>query len=224
MQQVDGEIIIPFQSLLKPDELELIENNSNVVNYNKKEVIFRQGTRTSHIMFIKSGLVKIYKEGKNNKFIILKLSVPYYFLGLLSIYGRDIHQYSAATIQSAEICFVDINIFNQILASNGEFAIKIINSLANDGLFIFERLMSQSHKQLPGRIADVILYFSEEIYKSEEFEFPFTRRELAELAGTTKESFIRTLAEFKNDKIIDLDGSVVKINSMKIVKTLSKLG
>ena len=224
MQQVDGEIIIPFQSCLKPDELELIEKNSNVVNYNKREVIFRQGTRTSHIMFIKSGLVKIYKEGKNNKFIILKLAVPHYFLGLLSIYGQDIHQYSAATIHPTEICFVDINIFNQILSSNGEFSIKIINTLANDGLFIFERLMSQSHKQLPGRIADVILYFSEDIYGSEEFEFPFTRRELAELAGTTKESFIRTLAEFKNDKIIDLDGSMVKINSMKIIKTLSKLG
>jgi CRP-like cAMP-binding protein len=93
-----------------------------------------------------------------------------------------------------------------------------------DGLFIFDRLMSQSHKQLPGRIADVILYFSEIIYNNNEFEFPLTRRELAELAGTTKESFIRTLAEFKNDKIIDLDGSRVKINSLKIVRTLSELG
>ncbi len=70
----------------------------------------------------------------------------------------------------------------------------------------------------------MILYFADVIYKSQEFEFPFTRRELAELAGTTKESFIRTLAEFKNDKIIELDGSGVKINSMKIVKTLSELG
>jgi CRP-like cAMP-binding protein len=84
--------------------------------------------------------------------------------------------------------------------------------------------MSQSHKQLPGRIADVILYFSGVIYKSEEFDFPFTRRELAELAGTTKESFIRTLAEFKNDKIIDLEGSRVKINSLRIINTLSELG
>jgi CRP-like cAMP-binding protein len=47
---------------------------------------------------------------------------------------------------------------------------------------------------------------------------------LAELAGTTKESFIRTLGEFRNDKIIGLDGSKVKINSMTIVKTLSELG
>jgi CRP-like cAMP-binding protein len=56
------------------------------------------------------------------------------------------------------------------------------------------------------------------------FTFPLTRRELAELAGTTKESFIRTLSEYKNDRIINLDGSRVEIVSMDIVRTLSELG
>jgi CRP-like cAMP-binding protein len=216
--------VIPFGDLLNEEELQDVLDNSNVVNFNKKEIIFRQNTRTSHIMFIKSGMVKIFKEGRNGKYIILKVSRPNEYLGLLSIYGGTTHHYSASAIHPSEICFIDISVFNKLLQTNGEFAEKIINIISSNGLFIFDRLMSQSHKQLPGRIADVILYFSEVIYESEEFEFPFTRRELAELAGTTKESFIRTLAEFKNDKIIDLDGSMVKINSLKIVKTLSELG
>lgn len=220
----EKENIIPFGSYLDHTEIQNVIDYSNVVTFNKKEIIFRQNTRTSHIMFIKSGMVKIFKEGRNGKYIILKVAMPGDYLGLLSIYGGDTHHYSASAIQVSEICFVDINIFNQLLHSNGDFAAKIIHKISNDGLFIFDRLMSQSHKQLPGRIADVILYFSEIIYKNDQFEFPFTRRELAELAGTTKESFIRTLAEFKHDKIIDLDGSIVKINSMKIVKTLSELG
>ena len=221
---VEKENIIPFGSYLNDTELQGVIENSNVVAFNKKEIIFRQSTRTSHIMFIKSGMAKIFKEGRNGKYIILKVATPNDYIGLLSIYGGDTHQYSASAINTCEICFVDINIFNQLLHSNGEFVKKIINNISNDGLFIFNRLMSQSHKQLPGRIADVILYFSEVIFKSDSFEFPFTRRELAELAGTTKESFIRTLAEFKHDKIIDLEGSMVKVNSMKIVKTLSELG
>jgi CRP/FNR family transcriptional regulator, polysaccharide utilization system transcription regulator len=216
--------LLPFDYCLTLDQKEAIKQNSNTVKFNKKEVIFRQNTRTSHIMFVKSGMVKIFKEGRNSKYIILKVAVVDDFLALLSIYGRDTHQYSASAVLETEITFIDINTFNSILFSNGEYANHLIQKISNDGLFIFERLMSQSHKQLPGRIADVILYFSEIIFKSEEFEFPFTRRELAELAGTTKESFIRTLAEFKNDKIINLDGSFVKINSVKIIKTLSQLG
>jgi len=224
MEQDESFAVLPFDGNLSEEQRELVRANSNTVTYNKKEVIFRQNTRTSHIMFVRSGMVKIYKEGRNKKFIILKVAVKDDFLGLLSIYGRDIHQYSASAVMETEVSFVDINVFNNILSGNGDYSAQIIKKIANDGLFIFERLMSQSHKQLPGRIADVILYFAEQIFKSEEFDFPFTRRELAELAGTTKESFIRTLAEFKNDKIINLDGSAVKINSVKIVKTLSQLG
>lgn len=216
--------LMPFDFCLSDEQIEEISANSNTVLYKNKEVIFRQNTRTSHIMFVKSGMVKIYKEGRNNKYIILKVAVVEDFLGLLSIYGRDIHQYSASVVMETEITFIDINTFNSILFSNGEYAKNFIQKISNDGLYIFERLMSQSHKQLPGRIADVILYFSEKIFQSQEFDFPFTRRELAELAGTTKESFIRTLSEFKNDKIIDLKGSLVKINSLKIIKTLSQLG
>ncbi len=215
---------IPFIELLTEEQIIQIRENSNQVRYNKRDVIFLQNTRTSHIMLLKSGMVKIYKEGKNNKVIILKLETPGNYLGLMSIFGQDIHQYSASAIEPTEIFFIDRTTFTSILEENGRYALKLISMISEDGLFIFQKLLAQSHKQLPGRIADLILYFSEVVYKSEEFVFPFTRRELAELAGTTKESLIRTLTEFKNDKIIDLDGSRVEIKSMKIVKTLSDLG
>ncbi|HYX07384.1 MAG TPA: Crp/Fnr family transcriptional regulator [Bacteroidales bacterium] len=214
---------IPYSGLLTEEQVIQIRDNSNQVRYNKRDVIFLQNTRTSHIMLVKSGMVKIYKEGKNSKVIILKLETPGNYLGLMSIFGQDIHQYSASAIEPTEIFFIDRSTFTNILEENGRYALKLINLISENGLFIFEKLLAQSHKQLPGRIADLILYFSD-VFNGEEFEFPFTRRELAELAGTTKESLIRTLTEFKNDKIIDLDGSKVEIKSMKIVKTLSDLG
>jgi len=223
-QNIDKESVLPYGNCLTDQEIDDIRKNSNVVKYDKREVIFRQNTRTSHIMYVKSGLVKISKEGRNSKFIVLKIAIPGEYIGLMSIFGNNVHQYSAAAINQVEIYFIDYGTFTGIIKKNGEFALKLINNLSTFGIYIFDRLMSQSHKQLPGRIADVILYFAETIFKDNVFEFPFTRRELAELAGTTKESFIRTLAEFKNDKIIELDGSKVTINSMKIIKTLSDLG
>jgi CRP-like cAMP-binding protein len=215
---------LPFVNLLTDEQAELISKNSNIVRYKNKDVIFLQNTRTSHIMFIKSGLVKVYKEGRNGKVLMLKIETPNNFLGIMSVFGSDIHQFSAAAIENTEIFFTDITVFKSLIKENGVFALKLMNILSLDGLFLFDRLMSQSHKQLPGRIADVLLYFAEKIYHNPIFSFPLTRRELAELAGTTKESFIRTLTEFKNDKIIELDGSMVEIKSMKIIKTLSDLG
>ncbi len=215
---------MPFAQLLSAEQQEFLGKNSSVVKYHNKDVVFRQGTRTSHIMLMVSGLVKIFKEGHNERTVLLKLASCGEYIGMLSVMGDQIHQYSAAAIEASEICFIDINAFRNVLMENGRFSLQHMGQISQDGLFIFNRLINQTHKQLPGRIADVLLYFSENIYGKSRFDFPLTRRELAELAGTTKESFIRTLTEFKNDKIINLDGSRVQIISMDIVKTLSELG
>ncbi len=70
----------------------------------------------------------------------------------------------------------------------------------------------------------MLLFFSRKIYNNQTFSLPFSRRELAEFTGTTKESMIRTLAEFRHDKIIRLDGKKVEIISPDIIHTLSRLG
>jgi CRP/FNR family transcriptional regulator, polysaccharide utilization system transcription regulator len=213
-----------FGSYLSPDEQELVMANSNLVKYNKNDNIFLYTTRTSHVMYLKSGLVKIFKESRQSKNNILKVEKSNSFIGLMSIFGYETHQYSGTAIEPTEVLFIDIQVFKNLIKQNGQFAQHIIHTIALDGLYVFDKLICQTYKQLPGRVADVILYFSEKIYENETFIFPMSRRELAEFAGTTKESFIRTLTEFKNDKIIELDGSKVTIKSMKIIKTLSELG
>jgi CRP-like cAMP-binding protein len=219
-----GEEQIPFGQLLSRSERDILIENSSIVRFNKKDVVFRQNTRTSHIMIVISGMVKIYKEGRGQRHIILRLGLPGSYVGMLSIMGDQIHQFSASAIEASDICFIDINPFRNIIMDNGKYGLKLLNVISQEGLFIFKRLMSQSHKQLPGRIADVLLYLSREVYHSTRFTLPLTRRELAELAGTTKESFIRTLTEFKNDRIINLNGSEVEIVSQDIINTLSEFG
>jgi CRP/FNR family transcriptional regulator, polysaccharide utilization system transcription regulator len=223
-QKLEGDSIIPLQRYLTSEEIEEIRAHVSVEHHSKRDIIFRQNSVTSHLMFVKSGLVKVYKESKDGRSYILKILTSGEFLGLLSFYGNTLHQFSASAVEDCDIGYIGIDVFNRILKKNGTFAMELIRLVSREGLYMFDKLLRLSHKQLPGRIADVILYFSETINNNEEFDFPLTRRELAELAGTTKESFIRTLAEFKNDKIIELNGSHVRINSMKIVRTLSELG
>ena len=215
---------IPFHNLLSSDEIEQIKQHSNIVTYHENDVIFKQDTRTSHFMFILSGLIKLYRENRNNKVKIIKLGIPGELLGINSVLGEETFSYSAAALEKTTIQIIDYNVMESVLLNNGQFARALMGSICSDNLSIFKRLISQSQKQLPGRIADIILYFAENIYHSKDFSFPLTRTELAELAGTTKESLIRTLTEFKNDKIIILEGKKVHIVSEDIIKTLSRIG
>ncbi|MFP4018550.1 MAG: Crp/Fnr family transcriptional regulator [Bacteroidales bacterium] len=216
--------LIPFQETLSEEEFRKIHENSNIVTYNKQDVIFKQNTRTSHTMFVKKGLIKVYRENRNNKTKIIKINTPGQYLGLNSIFGEDTFSYSAEAIEKSEVLMIDSVIFEEILQENGIFTYNLMRYLSKDNLILFQQMISQSQKQLPGRIADIILYFTENIFNSKNFTFPLNRTELAEMAGTTKESLIRTLTEFKNDKIIQLEGKKVKIISYDILKTLSRIG
>ncbi len=202
----------------------MLAKNSSLVRFKSRDVLFRQRTRTSHAMYIIEGLVKIYKENLTNRTVTLKILSAGHFAGLDALFAGPVYQYSASAVGEVRILIIDMGTFNKQLMKNGRFALDIIKMLSMESQNIFTRLNSQTNKQLPGRIADVLLYFSEDIYHSLEFEFPLSRQELAELAGTTKESFIRTINEFRHDKIIDLDGRKVRIKSPDLVRILSDIG
>jgi len=216
--------LFPENGILSEQEIYAIKSNSQIITHNKKDILFKQDNLTSHIIFLKSGLVKLTKEIRNNRSLILKISTPGQFIGIISQFGSGANEYTATAIDDCEVYYIDVNVFNSILESNGKYAMYIINIVCNENINIFNRIILQNQKQLPGKLADIILYFSEEIYHSESFEFPLTRTELAELASTTKESFIRTLTEFKNDKIIRIENKSIEITSFEILKTLSRIG
>ncbi len=216
--------LIPTYQELNIEQIKAINNNSFVVKYRKNDTIFRQNMPVSQIVYIKSGLVKVFKESGKDKNHIIKISPSNNFLGLLSSFCKNQYDYSATALVESDIVFTDINIFKNVIKENGNYALQIMKQLSEQGLYILDKLINLSYKQVPGRVAGIILFFSTEIYASEEFEFPLTRLELADLISSTKESVSRTLMEFKNDRIIEIDEKKIHINSMELINTLSRIG
>lgn len=215
---------LSFAELLLDDEKEKLISSSNLVEYSKRDVILKQNARVSDIPIVIKGLVKISREMRKGKNIILRIAKKGTILGLSSIIDGETYEYSVTALEPCSILFIDTETFKWLLEKNGRFSFDILKQLSNDNTFNIHRLSSLLYKQLPGRVADIILYFSQEIFMNNSFTIPLTRQEIAELAGTTKESLIRTLSEFKHDKIIDMNRNSFSIISLDIIKTLSRLG
>ena len=213
-----------ISNFLNDSEQKLLSSYSNIVEFSKRDTIIKQNSRVSQILYINSGLVKLSKEIRKGKSLMLNIEGPGKFIGLNSVFGNDTYQYSNTAIEQTKVSFIDSKIFKDIINQNGKLGVEIISQICRNNNTMTDRLSSLLYKQLPGRVADIIIYFSEVIYKSDSFIFPLTRQELAELAGTTKESIIRTLSEFKHDKIIDMDRNSITVLSPKIIQTLSRLG
>jgi CRP-like cAMP-binding protein len=214
----------PFQQLLGESQRKELAASSSLVEYSKRDIIVSQNAKVQHIPIVLSGLVKISREMRKGKSIILRIAQSGSFLGLSSVFSGETFDYSVVALETSLVGYIEIDFFKSLIEQNGPFGYEIIKQMGKDDTFNIRRLSSLLYKQLPGRVADIMLYFSEEIYSSPNFNIPLTRQELAELAGTTKESLIRTLSEFNHDKIINMNRNNFSINSMNIIKTLSRLG
>lgn len=209
---------------LNPNEIELLKNHSHSVMFNAGDWIAKPHTPANHTAFIEEGLVKITLDSANGKSNILEILGTGNFVGLMPLLSNDINLFTTVALTNTKVLLTQANTFRELMQANHRFANKIMSGICRQNTSTIHRLVTINNKQLPGRVADVILYFYELNQQNLRFELPLSRSELAQFAGTTKESFIRTLAEFRNDKIIDITDRQVCINSLDIVKTLSRLG
>ena len=87
-------------------------------------------------------------------------------------------------------------------------------------------LLSQEiwQKNLLWRVAHLLIYFYEQVYHQVEFELPLSRKEIAEYVGMTTENVIRTMSEFRQDKIISISGKTIEIRDMDALRSISNYG
>jgi len=210
--------------VLGVEELDLINTSRHEAAFRKGDIIIHEGSPTSYIIYLKSGLVKEYFKGAQEKEQILQIVRKFSYLGLSSLFGDKVNHYSYAALTDITVCYIDISVFYQLIKQNGSFGYEILVSVARDNLNNFNRFMKQSQKKTYGRVADAILYFSKIIYESKEFEIPFTRQELADLIGISRESATRVLTKFHEDGIISLHDRQIRIDNLPLLQQISKNG
>lgn len=200
-------------------ELELFDHKRVELYYRKGEVIAKQGAFVTHILFLQKGLTKIYKELNNSDNLILNLFPQGSLIGLPALYGSNIMQYSVAAVEDSVICAIDKQTFEQMIQENGKFAAAVINSINKCTLFNFDRVVSITQKQMNGRIAEVLLFLADSIYKSDSFHLSLTRKDLSEFTGMSLMSVVRGMKDFKESGLIsEENGNIVLLNRKHLEK------
>jgi CRP-like cAMP-binding protein len=207
---------------LDDQEIDLIFKNRYISEVRKGTNILNEGSPVSHIIYLRKGLVKEYILRPDNLEQILQIIKPHSFLGMTSLFGDKINRYSYEALTDLKLCYVDIDVFITLVRNNGNFAFEILTSVGRDSLENFRRFIDQSHKKINGRIADILIYFSRIIFSSNVLQIPLTRLELAEMAGTSRESTGRVIARLRSDGIIKISGKKIIITDMKKLENISK--
>ncbi len=209
---------------LSDTELRRIDKSKVAVTFKKGETIAKQGSFASGLIYIKEGLVKLYKEGTDNNNLILNIFGSDELVGISSIYGDNVFNYSIVAIQKSQIYLIELAILKELIQSNAKFATAVLKRSNRNTLRAYNQMYSLTHKQLNGRMASALLFLSREVYKSDKFKLSLNRKDLADFTGMSTMGAIRVLNSFKTDKVISDVKGIVEILDFKALEIIAKVG
>jgi CRP/FNR family transcriptional regulator len=213
-----------FFAHVSKDELQKVCSLKTEVAYGKGDVIVKEGDKIGGFLYLQKGLLKLSRKTSDGRDQILCISKPFDFVSLLSVFSASEFNYSVTAISDSLTCVLDFNMVKDLVKENGSFALDLIQKLSETSDQIILNSLEIKRKHLHGRVAHVLLFFSDDIYKSAVFELPLSRKEIAEYIGMTTENVIRTLSEFRKDGIIGIEGKRITIIDSDRLHSISEHG
>jgi CRP/FNR family transcriptional regulator, polysaccharide utilization system transcription regulator len=205
-------------------DFEIIRRTSVQLRFGKGETIFKQGAKSHHLVFLHKGIVKFsyqYSSGKN--YIMTIVSGPK-LLGGANLFFKDTNIFSLVAMEECEICLIDNKAMRNIALKHSGFILAMCERTMEMFQASIFNFISMAHNQVHGRIADILIYLWNDVYRKNPEDFVITRKELAEFAACSHENVITTLSRFNKEGIITLDGKKIIVNDLEKLNEISKKG
>ena len=205
---------------LSQEDLNSLVSQAKLRRYKEGDVILQQGT---DLIYLSKGIVKFILEENSREFIVT-IDKAQTLIGLANILNEDINYFTVRAATECTGCAINLSRFKLLMLNNRNFMFEIMSLSTQMFRGAINNFISIARKQSNGRVADVLLYLSEKIYESPVFSLSFSRQELADFAGCSKEQIIHTLRNFASDNIISASGKKIEILDIERLKTISRIG
>ncbi|MGQ9621574.1 MAG: Crp/Fnr family transcriptional regulator [Bacteroidales bacterium] len=209
---------------LGDEEIEELCRNKTERYYKKGEIIFHEGERITGFRYLKSGLVKLYRRIRYDEEQIITFIRAFEFVNNLAVFEGGHYKYSVSALEESVICSVNIDILRRLLLNNGGLAAGLLTGMAHFNDKIITHFLEIRRRNLTGRVAYVLLYFAREIYNSQLFDLPVSRKEIADYIGMSTANVIRTISDFKHNGIIKIYGKTIEIADINKLEIFSEKG
>jgi CheY-like chemotaxis protein len=206
-----------FEEIKNEDALDKLTDSKIINHYKKKQRVYAEGNHPHSLYYLSSGKIRTYKINELGKELTTSLYNAGDFFGYNALLENSVYKETAETLEESEINVIGREDFDILINNNKKVAQKFIKLLAHEVSEKEEQLLSLAYNSLRKRVADSILNLSKKFKKegTTDFTIHISREDLAHIAGTTTESLIRTLSDFKNEKLIEAEAGYVKVLNEK---------
>jgi CRP-like cAMP-binding protein len=206
---------VPIFSELPDDAIERISKIGYVKNFDKESIILMEDEDGSAMFFIIEGKVKISRISTDGKEVILSVLGKSEFFGEMAILDGLSRSATVVALEPSKLFIIHRNEFLELLTKHPEISIPLLQELTSRLRTADMKIKSLSLKDAEGKVATVILQLADTQGKVrggivEIDEMPL-QQDLANMAGTSRETISRTLHAFAKKGIIEMESSKLRI-------------
>jgi CRP/FNR family transcriptional regulator len=189
---------------LKEKDLEKLRETVRKINYGRGEIIFQEGAPAFGFYLIFEGMVKLVKRSMRAKSQILKIVGPGEILGETTLFDKGSHNAYAKTLDPVIVGFVERGDFFYFLERHPKTIFRLYEKLSEELKAFQNKLAERSYSSSKERLARLILHLGKSGVE-------LSRAELAEMAGVSSKTAIRTLSELEGRGIIAIESRRIRI-------------
>lgn len=197
----------------------LTSDEREVYSYNKKLFVYKTGQRPRAVYYVVSGKVKISRTNEDGKELITGIHAQGEYFGYTAILEDVYYKDEAQALEQTELMLIPREDFLQLLSKDIGISQTFIKIIAQNIAEKEESLLNLAYSSLRKKVAYGLIQLLEK-YKIEDEKYPeinLSRENMAQSIGIATESLIRTLSDFKEEKLIDLQtGKVIIINEQQL--------
>lgn len=190
--------------------------------YSRKQLLYNEGKRPKYLYFIRKGKIKTFKLHEDGKEYITNLYNEGDYIGYIPLLENKSYDDTAEILEEAEVVMIPKDDFLQAVYNDMSIASKFIRLISRDVKEKEERLLRLAYDSLRKRVAKALVAIHEKFNpgNSNPANLDISREDIAQYVGTATESLIRTLSDFKSEKLIEIKDGKIKILDLNKLSNL----
>jgi CRP-like cAMP-binding protein len=217
VEKIDFLKSVPIFSELNEDTLDKVSKLGTIQSFKKNSIILSEEDAGQALFVIVSGKVKVSRisNDEHSKEVILSIMNPSDFFGEMALLDGFSRSATVTSIEDSQVFIIQRNDFLELLKNYPEVSISLLQELTQRLRTSGMKIKALSLKDAEGKVATVLLQLADDIGRIKqgvvEIEKLPLQQELANMAGTSRETISRTLHSFAKKGLIELEGSKLRI-------------
>jgi CRP/FNR family transcriptional regulator, cyclic AMP receptor protein len=200
--------------------LQTLIRDRDINTYKKKQVIYTEHNHPNKLYYVIKGKVKTFRTNDDGKELVTELFSAGDFVGYIALLEGTVYKDTAEAMEETELALIPKEDFENLVHRNAEVAKKFMQLLAKNVASREQQLLGMAYNSLRKKVAEALMLIRKKYETEKDFSIDISRESLATIAGTATESLIRTLSDFRNEKLIDIQNGSIRILDEKKLANL----